>query len=262
MSGKDLQPKEEVVEGAPDWVVTFGDLMSLLLCFFVLLLSFSETDRQKYKEIAGAMKDAFGVQRKTRDVGSPKGTNIIARDFDRELNLATRPEEIMGLKLKEELATRFHNMRDAIEVDVKEDKVIIRLLGEAAFNSGESQIRPQMIPFLQKLGQVLNDTPGDVIVSGHTDNVPITGLRFRSNLELSIARAASVADFLLTQSRLEPKRLATMGFGKHRPLESNETEAGRRKNRRVEIILTNFPEKMSTEDKKSDGSEETLGAQQ
>jgi len=81
----DLEPKEEIREGAPDWMVTFGDLMALLLCFFVLLLSFSETDRAKYKEVAGSLEKAFGIQRKTPAWDSPKGQSLIARDFDKEL---------------------------------------------------------------------------------------------------------------------------------------------------------------------------------
>jgi len=96
-----------------------------------------------------------------------------------------------------------------------------------------------MIPLLEKIGILLKETKGDIVVAGHTDNVPMQGIRFKSNLELSIARAASVARFLLHQSSIEPARIATMGFGEFRPIESNDTKEGRRRNRRVEIILGN-----------------------
>jgi chemotaxis protein MotB len=89
-----------------------------------------------------------------------------------------------------------------------------------------------------EIGQVLAKTRGEIIIAGHTDNVPLVGGPFRSNLGLSMARAGAVAEFLLQTSAIEPKRLSTMGFGEYRPLTTNETVNGRQKNRRVEIILT------------------------
>ena len=96
----DSGPKIEVVEGAPMWMVTFGDLMALLLCFFVLLLSFSETDRAKYKDVAGSLEKAFGVQRETPAWDSPKGQSMIARNFDKEFKIITRDKEIVSKKLE------------------------------------------------------------------------------------------------------------------------------------------------------------------
>ena len=94
-----------------------------------------------------------------------------------------------------------------------------------------------MAPLLDKIASVLMKTPGEIVVAGHTDNVPLNGGRFRDNLGLSIARAASVAEYLMNRHKVTPSRIATMGFGEFRPLETNQTPEGRRKNRRVEIIL-------------------------
>ena len=110
MSEEQFQNNEAAEEGAPAWVVTFADLMSLLLCFFVLLLSFSEMDRQKYIEVAGSMANAFGVQRKERVFESPKGTKIIARAFERE-KIATRDKEEIGKERKNKIAKE---MKEAI----------------------------------------------------------------------------------------------------------------------------------------------------
>ena len=110
-------------------------------------------------------------------------------------------------------------------------------MGVSAFDSGSAKIRKQMIPFLEKIGSVLLGTPDDIIVAGHTDNVPLKGGPYKSNLGLSIARAASVAEYLLNICSVDPERLSTMGFGEYRPLKPNDTLEGRRKNRRVEIIL-------------------------
>lgn len=236
-------------EGAPAWVVTFGDLMSLLLCFFVLLLSFSEMDKAKYKEVSGSLAKAFGVQRKIKAFEAPKGIKMISRDFDQELIparpreefIAMQQREKIGIALKKEIETGFRDLRDLIQVEVGEKEVTIRLMGETAFDSGKADIKAQMVPLLLKIGSVLADGKGEVIIAGHTDNVPVHGGPYGSNLKLSIARAATVAEFLLAKSAVPASRVSTMGFGKYRPIESNDSAEGRKHNRRVEIILQ-FPD--------------------
>lgn len=236
-------------KGAPKWVVTFGDLMSLLLCFFVLLLSFSEMDRAKYKEVAGSLSKAFGVQRKDKAFQIPKGISMIAKDFDQSLIPPFRKEEFvnmserhnMGQEIEDEVSKHFKSVKDLIEVEVKGKEVRIRMMGESAFNSGEAVIRQQMRPLLKKIGELLKKAKGDIVVSGHTDNVPIRkGGQFGSNLKLSASRAASVAEYLIDRTAVKPQRISTMGFGEYRPRETNETAVGRAKNRRVEIILKGF----------------------
>ena len=232
-----------VEEGAPAWVVTFGDLMSLLLCFFVLLLSFSEMDKAKYKEVSGSLAKAFGVQHKVRAFQVPKGVKMIAKDFDQELIPSKPREEFVnvqkkvGVQLKKEIETQFQEMKELIQVEVGEKEVAIRLMGETAFDSGKAEIKEQMVPLLLKIGSVLAETNGDIIIAGHTDNVPLNSGPYGSNLKLSIARAATVAEFLLAKSAITPDRVSTMGFGKYRPMESNDTTEGRKRNRRVEIVL-------------------------
>jgi chemotaxis protein MotB len=245
--------QDDLDASAPPWVVTFGDLMSLLLCFFVLLLSFSEMDKAKYKEVAGSLAKAFGVQRKVMAFQAPKGIKMIARDFDQEL-VPTHPrEEFIAMKkrqqagrsLKKEVETHFQDMKDMIQVEVGESEVAIRMMGETAFDSGKAEIKEQMIPLLLKIAEALEVTPGDIVIAGHTDNVPIRSGPYETNLQLSIARAAVIAEFLLGKSGIEPHRVATMGFGKYRPMDTNDTDEGRSHNRRVEIVLkaTEKPER-------------------
>jgi len=233
----EVQPiQEEVEEGAPAWVVTFGDLMSLLLCFFVLMLSFSEMDRNKYRIVSGSLKNAFGIQRKRPVFESPKGQKMISREFDQAV-LLTKIEEVIDPILNE-LDEEFEELKGFVDIEVKEDQVTIRLLGEATFDTGKADIRPMFIPLLLKIGEVLGNTQGELMIAGHTDNVPLTGGPFRSNLGLSLARAGAVAEYLLKSSAIDPRRISAMGFGEYRPLTSNETAEGRQKNRRVEIIVT------------------------
>ncbi|MBT8374349.1 MAG: hypothetical protein KJN80_05515 [Deltaproteobacteria bacterium] len=101
----------EVGEGAPAWVVTFGDLMSLLLCFFVLLLSFSEMDKAVYKQVAGSLKQAFGVQRKVKTMEPAKGIKMIAKDFDQELIATKRAEEFVEMQKKRTIGEELKKSR-------------------------------------------------------------------------------------------------------------------------------------------------------
>jgi len=236
-------------KGAPKWMVTFGDLMSLLLCFFVLLLSFSEIDRQKYKEVAGSLAQAFGVQRKTPANEAPKGVDMVARDFnqdlvpqfEREEFIPTQASDTRGEQLKKELEAHLKGLEDQVEVEAVGDRTIIRLMGGSSFDSGEVEIRAALIPMLLEVGTRLRSAPGNIIVAGHTDNVPVRKGPYSTNLKLSIARAAEVAQFLIDRTQIDPSRISTMGFGMYRPLQSNESAEGRAKNRRVEIILTHQP---------------------
>jgi len=230
-------------EGAPEWMVTFADLMSLLLCFFVLLLSFSELDRQKFKEVAGALAQAFGVQRKVVTYDIPKAEKIIAKQFDSEA-IATRLREELGKKLEMEIKSSFKDMQGLIDVKASKDGIVIRMMGETTFDTGKADIKPEMEPLLTRIGQALEKAEGDILISGHTDNVPVSG-KWRSNLELSLARARAVTEFLLAHTALDPKRIATMGYGEFRPIADNNTPEGRQKNRRVEIIITNLPYRIS-----------------
>jgi chemotaxis protein MotB len=227
---------QEVEEGAPAWVVTFGDLMSLLLCFFVLLLSFSEMDRNKYRIVSGAMKNAFGIQRKKPVFESPRGQKMIAKEFDQAIILM-KVQDVID-PIKQELEDEFQEFKTSIEIAVEEEEITIRMMGEATFDTGRAVLKKNFAPLLLKIGEVLSKTKGEIIIAGHTDNIPLNGGPYRSNLGLSMARAGSVAEYLLKSTSIDPKRLSTMGFGEYRPLESNDTVQGRQKNRRVEIIVT------------------------
>ncbi|MEJ2284358.1 MAG: flagellar motor protein MotB, partial [Desulfobacterales bacterium] len=190
MSEEDI-PFTEEEEGAPAWVVTFGDLMSLLLCFFVLLLSFSEMDRNRYRVVSGSVKNAFGIQRKKPVFESPKGSKMIAKEFDQAIIL-TKIEDVVKAII-EELDGEYEELKGYVEVESTENQVTIRMMGEATFDTGRADLKPSFAPLLRKIGEVLAKTRGEIIVAGHTDNVPLVGGLFGSNLGLSMGRAGTVA---------------------------------------------------------------------
>ena len=153
----------------------------------------------------------------------------------------------VGQRLKEEIEESLQEMEgmegmeELIDVEIGENEVTIRMMGETAFDSGKAEIRLSMLPLLKKIAAVLREQEGEITVVGHTDNMPIRWGQFKSNLGLSMARAASVADLLLNQGSVAPERVSTMGFGEYRPIETNDTPQGRQKNRRVEIKLKSQP---------------------
>ncbi|QGP53967.1 Chemotaxis protein MotB [Piscirickettsia salmonis] len=262
-SADDDEPEEECPEGLPPWLATFADLMSLLMCFFVLLLSFSEMDVQKYKRVAGSMKFAFGVQRQIRVEDIPKGTSVIKQEFSPgkpvptpvktiqqvtkekrpELNPADQVQDKTAQKKAKEFETvakrqlAAETQENKISVKLEDKKVIIRLKEGESFQSGSEWVRPTFLPVIAKIANVLKKTKGNIIVAGHTDNLRISNARFRSNWDLSAARAVSVALALFRDKGLEQKRFMVVGYADTQALEDNKTAANRSKNRRVEITV-------------------------
>ncbi len=211
------------------WMVTFGDLMSLLLCFFVLLLSFSTMDPAMFKEVSGSLTKAFGVQRDEITFDIPKGIDIISREFDPVFNIDVVLEKIKST-IKLEL------IKGEVEVEALEDKVVLRMKDEITFAPGSDELQERAKPILDNIRTIIETVPADITVAGHTDDSP-PGIMFRSNWHLSAARAASVAQYLLAPHTIIPERIAAVGYGDTRPRFPNDTPENRARNRRVEIIF-------------------------
>ncbi|MDC0434486.1 OmpA family protein [bacterium] len=250
---------EECEEGAPEWLATFADLMSLLMCFFVLLLSFSEMDLQKYKQVAGSMKSAFGIQRKIEADTIPRGTSVIKQEFSpgkpeptvmKIINQKTDDDSKPEIQINAPIPERVSELQDrlkelledeidanVLEVLVNEEGVMIRVRDADAFPSGSARLQRSFIPVLQKMQTLLNETDGRIIVEGHTDNVPINTPVYSSNWVLSAARAASVVHYLAEAAFTDPSRIELRAYADTQPVAPNDTAENRAKNRRIEINL-------------------------
>ena len=262
----DELPEEEKA-GIPAWVVTFADLMSLLMCFFVLLLSFSEIEAQKFKQIAGELSKAFGVQREVPVLEVPMGTSPIFDQFSpappeptvvNEVKQTTTDEqpELETLKsptdvavesaIQEELEKTLEQVRSVLETAIEDGRVnliqdnhriIVRVEEKGAFPSGSADLTWEFEGLLLEMADILVQIPGKLTIEGHTDDVPIRTQRFYSNWDLSAARAAAVANALLAEGNLKPARLAVTGLAYTEPRVPNTSSENRAKNRRVEIII-------------------------
>jgi chemotaxis protein MotB len=224
----------KIIEGAPAWVVTFGDLMSLLLTFFVLLLSFSKVEEtQKYKDMHGGMKDAFGVHNDKAINKPPSALDLIEINPDPQFRTAKLAKEI-----EKELVPRFPN-KEVIPPEVvrTQSRVTLRFNGEAMFPAGKKQIDPRYHLFLDGIARKAMKHRSNVLVEAHTDNVPFRNSVFRSNTDLSMARSARVADYLRTVSGIRDTLILAVGKGPFEPLYRNNTSRRRALNRRIEITF-------------------------
>jgi len=248
--------------GVPAWVMTFADLMTLLMCFFVLLLAFSEMDAAKFKQLSGSMKDAFGVQSEIEVRTIPKGTSVVAQEFSpgrpdptamnqvrqftvdsnkntldalereaREIEKARRHAQRLRMALQKELE------QGDVSIQTEGMKVIVHIMENASFDSGYAEVRTEFMPALNKIASLIDNNSGEVTISGHTDNVPIANERFRSNWDLSTSRAVSVAHELLRASQLDPDNVIVTGHADTRPRAPNDSDENRAKNRRVDIAI-------------------------
>uniref|UniRef100_A0A486XR48 Flagellar motor rotation protein MotB n=1 Tax=Rheinheimera sp. BAL341 TaxID=1708203 RepID=A0A486XR48_9GAMM len=284
--------------GLPAYMGTFADLMALLMCFFVLLLAFSEMDVLKFKQIAGSMKFAFGVQNKIEVEDIPKGTSVIAMEFrpgrpdptpietlqqqtieitqqmiefqageedsaggrqEQEEDLTggqsvSNAEEVMDgesasaeaeaqqqetnemvKKLAEQLEKQI--VDGAIELESLGQQIIIRIRENGSFPSGSSFLQPRFKPIIQRIGNLLNEVPGEITVTGHTDDIQVSDELHSNNWDLSAQRAVSVATEMIKAEGFDRTRLVVVGHADTKPLVPNDTDLNRRRNRRVEISI-------------------------
>lgn len=259
--------------GSPAWMATFGDLMNLLLCFYVLLFSMSTIDADKLKAIAESFSQTFsifsggataigdgmlvsnGVSQlneldeyinstgKTADKEGDEFEDPIESDTIAE---ALKQMEAQQLAESEQLAEKIeesvseNNLEGTIDINFTSQYVELTLKGAVLFDSGKAEIRSDAEPVLDKVGIILERYAESVIeIEGHTDNVPFSGGRYADNSELSCARALSVFNYFLDTTNLDPAMIKYAGRGEYVPIADNSTEEGRAKNRRVVIRIYN-----------------------
>ncbi len=223
--------KEEIKEPtAPFWLTTYGDMVTLMLCFFILLISYSTMQLEKFQGALDSFRGALGVL--------PSHESAMKREFinfDQKLSAQSvhMSEEIRQFEdmLQEQ------GLLDKIEVEISEGTILVRLGDEILFDIGNAEIKPKAKIILNAVAKLLIKAKSDVYVEGHTDNIPIHTKKYPSNWELSIARAFNVVKYFANVSKISKKNLAAVGHGEFRPLEPNTSAANRAKNRRVEIQI-------------------------
>jgi chemotaxis protein MotB len=220
---------EECVPGAPAWMATFSDMMSLLLTFFVLLLSMASLDKRKIKQAIGSLQGALGVLEGGQKTEVGKEEIISRLDFVEKMK-KTSKNVATGLQKYIEQA----KLTGKVTVTETDKGVSVRIMDSVLFEPGGAKIMRSAYPLLTKLAAVMKDSPYNILVEGHTDDVPISTKEFPSNWELSTQRAINVVKFFIKEN-VKPDKLSATGYAQYHPIVPNITEENRAKNRRVEI---------------------------
>ncbi len=232
-------------KGAPRWMVTFSDLMTLILVFFILLFSMSIVDASKFKAIAdsfaqrqildfmpSAIEFQFPEQDLREEREDPYDDGDFGEHFQAEMDMDDLLQEVQNY-------LRENNMTEVISATRDDRGVVLVLQERTLFNTGEAEVLPEAKQFLDKVGTLLAVIPNMVKVEGHTDSRPISTYRYPSNWELSGARASSVIRYLLdNHSQLKPNRFVATGYGDTRPVAPNNTPDNLQLNRRVVIVIS------------------------
>ncbi|PRR77525.1 Motility protein B [Clostridium liquoris] len=230
-------------DGGPsgnEWMNTYADTMTLLLTFFILLYSFSSVDAQKFQQVASAFQSVLsGNSGETIFDFNMKNGDVPLVGETTKMGTATggRENELYD-KVRDYVEK--NKLQDSVKIKNDSKGVILELNNSILFETGQSQIKSNSIPILDKLNSLIASFPNSIIVEGHTDNVPIKNYQYDSNWELSTARAVNVLRYFVEVKNQNPARFTAAGYGEFKPIYPNDTEEHRAKNRRVNIVIVSI----------------------
>ncbi|WP_396193570.1 flagellar motor protein MotB [Fictibacillus barbaricus] len=233
------------------WLIPYADMLTLLLALFIVLFAMSEVDAQKFKQMASAFRNEFtsgtGVMEEQATIPTPdtnpipKDTESIALSKEEQKQLEEAKKELEAL---EELQKKINSyiqsnkLTSSLQTQLTENGLLITILDNALFDSGSAIVKPGSREIGKKLSELLVTTPPrNIVIAGHTDNVPINKPDIQSNWELSAFRGINFMRVLLENPGLKPNQVSASGYGEYRPKADNKTAEGRAKNRRVEVLV-------------------------
>lgn len=240
-----LQRRRDIIEDQTwnrnVWMITFSDLIILLLTFFVMLLSMSSMDTMRLKQILRHMQDAPGVfffskSKSVSDLGNfikafagSESKFVIDQDLLREILIPSIDSE-------EKLA-EIENLREIMDISDDERGIVLSFQEDILFDSGKATLKKEAFPVLDSIAKAIYSSPNDILIMGHTDSLPIKSHLYESNWELSSQRGLAVLEYFLKKKGIPPSRFSVGGYGPSRPLHPNDNQKNRALNRRVEIIF-------------------------
>jgi chemotaxis protein MotB len=245
--------KHLVHENHERWMVSYADFITLLFALFVVMFAASQTDKGKAKQVSAAVKQAFeesyfkasrsAILGKTTDdqgkgntkTKGPAGTRtIIPEPESKDKMLELLPSmNRLNEELKDDVAA------GRIQISLQARGLVVSLKQAAFFPSGEETIPPERYPSLEKVAAVIKKLPNPVRLEGHTDSVPIHNTRFASNWDLAAARSIAMLKLFSSEFGVPTEQMAISGYAETKPIDSNETDEGRARNRRVDILILN-----------------------
>lgn len=229
-NGQRKRREEEAV--AQDWITSYGDMMTLLLCFFVLIVSYSVIELEKFREAMGSMRGSIGVLMDER--GKDPLENAKHSTFE---SPKLRKELMNFAALGPAASAPRVGSRQGVEILFERTGIRFRISSPVLFKSGEAELHGETIHILQEIVYYIRNYSCEIKIEGHTDDQPIRSERYLSNWELSAHRAMSVMKYFVDKEGIDPTRIWIAGYGEYSPAAPNNTPENRAKNRRVEIFL-------------------------
>lgn len=262
---KTQKPKKENGER---WLLTYSDMITLLLALFILLYGMSSVDQSKYEQLATSLNQSLGDGKRTSIFDNSGGLmdnsgNSIMQNVNGNgtgkqgsasasitpsatvtpaltqaaSNKLTNEEQMNSLKKGINDILDNLDVKDSAGTAIEDRGLTISLANDAFFASGKADLNAKIKKGLSQIAKLLNKVSNPIIIEGYTDNIPIQSSQYASNWQLSGARSTSVAEFLVDKQDVDGTRISAVGYGQYRPIASNKTAAGRKKNRRVEITV-------------------------
>ncbi|MBW7453204.1 flagellar motor protein MotB [Paenibacillus sepulcri] len=234
------------------WLIPYADLLTLLLALFIVLYAMNSVDSKKFEDMSRAFNVALDS-----GVGVLDNTSVVSNgeDLDRDDKNQTKPEdattdakrnelmkqeqqELEDLKKQIDKYIQTNGLTTQLDTKLNQSQLMITISDNALFPSGSSTVKPEARILAKAIANMLQPySDYEIVVSGHTDNEPISTAEFQSNWDLSSSRAIRFMDVLLLNKNLNPKLFSAIGYGEYRPVDTNDTALGRSKNRRVEVSI-------------------------
>jgi chemotaxis protein MotB len=230
--------RAEEHENLERWLITYADLITLLLAFFIMMYTFSKQDAQKYQEVSSHLRTIF-----TGGAGLAGRGSATEKLPIESLSKGASSGDIKRQLEGEMLDTNSKGSQENISIFSDERGIVIRVMDKTFFDEGKADLRDRAKKTLDRIVPTIAAIPNQMRVEGHTDNNPISTTEFKSNWELSVRRATEVVRYLVEKKGLAAARVSAAGYAEHRPVVANTSSENRALNRRIEIIIVNSGEK-------------------
>jgi len=222
-------------ENLERWLLTYADLITLLLAFFIMMYTFSKQDAQKYNEVTAHLKSIFSGGSGIAKKGNLEGKLPV--DLQMQIGSNAMIEERIKQEFRE-IADE-NGLKNNITVFTDARGVVVRIMDKAFYDEGKADLKQGAKNALDKIIPIMKDIKNHIRIEGHTDNTPISKGEFKSNWELSVRRATEVVRYIVEKGPIAPDRISATGYAEYRPIVSNDTAENKALNRRVEIIIEN-----------------------
>lgn len=220
------------------WLVPYADILTLLLALFIVLFASSSIDAGKFRELSTIFNQVFTSGTGVMDFPSPTEMRDSESIDDRRASGKSEQEELSAIQDRVDSYIEEQNLSEKLGTALTDEGLLVTIRDNVLFESGVAEVRSENVKIAREISELLvMDPPRSIVISGHTDNVPIRNAQFKSNWDLSVMRSVNFMKILLENDGLMPEMFSAKGFGEFKPVASNATAEGRAKNRRVEILI-------------------------